>query len=679
MHVVMRERLSRAQQDAAYVTLAADERAEYLAAVAGMADLSRRFCEGEYDLEGLRQRFQTRTQSEWRVLGAGGVSGAMVLNKLNKHLADHPDDVASKLRAVVSLPQDDSAAKRQMDAFSGWLESLIETGDINRLDVQPGLIPHLVSLWWHAQAPDRWPPFYRDARSVLESAVGWKPTGDRATDYFSFVPLFREIAADLGVDLWDLCSLCSWKEGGAPVVDPAPPAPERERVWLVAPGPGASLWEEWLREGLMAVGWGDVGDLSGLRTLADVKRRLGEVYGYTNPVNAGLACFEFAHSIEVGDTVIAKRGRHAIIAWGKVLSEYTHVPARGDYCHVRRVEWTRVEEHTVPDKLVVKSLTDIGKYPAFVQRLTRLMWPDEIVNPDPEPDLYTLDMALGDLFLPREELQEMVELLSQRKNLVLKGPPGVGKTYIASRLAYLLTGQRSPDCITRVQFHQSYSYEDFVQGYRPGEAGGFVLKSGPFLAVCEQALQDQSTPYVLLIDEINRGNLSRILGELMLLIEHDKRDPEWGVQLAYSTDDDALAFHVPPNLHIIGTMNTADRSLALVDYALRRRFVFMDVDPSFQSEGFARYCSAVGIDHSVRDMIRARLKVLNHQIDADPGLGSGYCIGHSYFCPRPGTGPFDYAWYERVVRTEIRPLLSEYWFDDRDRVAQAIDELLSDA
>jgi len=173
-------------------------------------------------------------------------------------------------------------------------------------------------------------------------------------------------------------------------------------------------------------------------------------------------------------------------------------------------------------------------------------------------------------------VRELVELCRYKKNIIIQGPPGVGKTFAASRLAHLLIGTTNEEQIQRVQFHPSYSYEDFVQGLRPVEGGGFVRKDGPLLSFCKDALEDQASPYVLIIDEINRGNISKILGDLLSLIEADKRDPRYGVTLAYARDDEPR-FHVPPNLFVIGMMNTADRSLAFVDYALRRRFVFFDL------------------------------------------------------------------------------------------------------
>ena len=299
-------------------------------------------------------------------------------------------------------------------------------------------------------------------------------------------------------------------------------------------------------------------------------------------------------------------------------------------------------------------------------------------NPAAAPQPYDLAHACRDIFLPPGEIEGLVKLLERKKNLVLQGPPGTGKTYVAQRLAWLLTGDQSKDHIETVQFHQSYGYEDFVRGYRPTAAGGFALEDGPFLDFCARARQAPDRPHVLIIDEINRGNLSRIFGELLMLIEADKRDPGWAVRTACARPDEP-PFHVPANLHLIGAMNTADRSLALVDYALRRRFAFATIQPAFGSQGLDGHLSDCGVPEQVRRRISMRLAELNRQIREHPQLGEGFQIGHSYFCRPPKD--LDAAawndWYNDIIRYEIEPLLHEYWFDDAERARDAVAKLVA--
>ncbi|MBU1024273.1 AAA family ATPase, partial [bacterium] len=290
----------------------------------------------------------------------------------------------------------------------------------------------------------------------------------------------------------------------------------------------------------------------------------------------------------------------------------------------------------------------------------------EIIDPPPPvgpKESFDKKRALSDLFIEKEQLDEILYQLEHQKNIVLQGPPGVGKTYMAKRLAYTLMESKDDSKIEMIQFHQSYSYEDFIQGFRPTEDGKFRLCDGVFYNFCLKARKDLENSYFFIIDEINRGNLSKIFGELMMLIEKDKRGKEFEIPLTYSKDD-STKFSVPENVHLIGTMNTADRSLAMVDYALRRRFAFIALAPMFDSDKFKSHLKECKISDSLSGKIIASFINLNLEISKDKNLGKGFRIGHSYFCPPKEMKTKEDVWYAGVIKYEIGPLIREYWFDN---------------
>lgn len=283
----------------------------------------------------------------------------------------------------------------------------------------------------------------------------------------------------------------------------------------------------------------------------------------------------------------------------------------------------------------------------------------EEIEPEIEYEDYDDETFLSEVFISRAELNLIKKLIKIKKNVILQGAPGVGKTFMAKRLAFNLMGCKDTSRVEMLQFHQSYSYEDFLIGYRPTE-NGFKIDVGPFYKFCKKAELD-SRPHFFIIDEINRGNVSKIFGELLMLLEKDKRGES--TRLLYSGE----SFSVPSNVYIIGMMNTADRSLAIIDYALRRRFAFYDVKPAFNNELFINYIKSK--DSELLSKLILCVKELNRDIENEETLGHGFEIGHSYFCSQKDE-VIDDAWVRAIIDFEILPLIKEYWFDDRDKVEE---------
>lgn len=276
---------------------------------------------------------------------------------------------------------------------------------------------------------------------------------------------------------------------------------------------------------------------------------------------------------------------------------------------------------------------------------------------DELPKSYSPEDFKKEVFISDDKYYDIVSLLNRKKNIILTGAPGVGKTFMAKRLVYSLIGAQDKSKVKFIQFHQSYSYEEFIEGYRPLDNGGFKLEEGLFYKFCEKASSDSNTPYYLIIDEINRGNLSKIFGELLMLIEADKRGES--LSLAYSKK----AFSVPKNLYIIGLMNTADRSLAIIDYALRRRFSFINISPAFGTDKFKNRFNEL-FDNSYDDVMQM-IDELNRDIKEDPSLGEGFMIGHSYFCvEKEDNSKSTKQDIKNILHYEIMPLIEEYWYDD---------------
>lgn len=386
-----------------------------------------------------------------------------------------------------------------------------------------------------------------------------------------------------------------------------------------------------------------------------------QVYTLYNENGNKRRIFQSFLDAKVGDVVIGYESNpvRQIVAIGRVSAEQDG----------EKLFFEKVETLSSPiDYAVLKECPELENMEYFrnpqgsLFKLTRSEYEfilDMIREENPivtasSSDAYTKDDFLNEVYMTEERYETLVNVLRNKKNIILQGAPGVGKTFAARRLAWSMMGEKDESRIEFVQFHQNYSYEDFMMGYKPVE-DGFELKYGIFYRFCQKAANQPDKEFFFIIDEINRGNMSKIFGELLMLIEKDYRGTK--MTLAYN----GLPFSVPKNLYIIGMMNTADRSLAMIDYALRRRFSFFEIEPGFDSQGFISYQN--GLNSETLDELISKVKELNRKIVADKSLGRGFCIGHSYFCGRDVCTD---EWLHSVVDYDILPMLSEYWFDDEN-------------
>ncbi len=366
---------------------------------------------------------------------------------------------------------------------------------------------------------------------------------------------------------------------------------------------------------------------------------------------------------KAGDMVIGYESHpnKQIVALAKVCAEQD-----GECIHFEKIEGLSAPI----DYQVIKDCPELEKMEFFANptgtlfRLTKGEYEfiiDMIREENPlavseELGKYDKSAFLDEVYMTESKYNTLVSVLKNKKNIILQGAPGVGKTFAAKRLAYSIMGEKDENRIEFVQFHQNYSYEDFMMGYKPVN-DGFELKYGIFYRFCQKAANHPDKDFFFIIDEINRGNMSKIFGELLMLIERDYRGTK--ATLAYN----GLSFAVPKNLYIIGMMNTADRSLAMIDYALRRRFSFFEIEPGFDSEGFKKYQNA--LDNETFGLLISKVQELNKEIAVDKSLGKGFCIGHSYFC---GQKDCTEEWMQSIVDYDIMPMLNEYWFDDTSKV-----------
>jgi len=615
--------------------------------------------------------------------------------------ADQPEVLADVLDAFVGATE---AAYEGFDTLLPVFNTLAR----HRLDAAWDTISVLL---WALRPSDYFPvkiSYYRD----LAEKVGWKlesgrPTASRYNQIIRFGRAFWDIASvkqpndwvDVQSFMWALCQ--NYDREMEPAKDDAPFVSEpsasiapkavvtlrAKNIWQIAPGEKARLWEEFYRDGIVGIGWESLGDLKGYASQRAIESALqthdkseGRRY------NDARCCWEFAHVIAPGDIVVVKQGRYKLLGVGRVTSDYMYRPDRDEYHHLRKVQWLRRGVVEFDASMTVKTLTSITPYPDFSKRILEALGEpdlvhelygtildgaatgvsDPVVAPTVELEDFDREVTLRRLFMPEKQFDGILDQIRRKKNVILQGPPGVGKTFVAQTLAYALMGKVDPARVQMVQFHQSYGYEEFIQGLRPTTTGAFVPRKGIFLSFCERAAEDSRRPWVFVIDEINRGNLSKILGELMMLIEADKREERYALPLAYD-DPGTPKFFVPPNVHIIGLMNTADRSLAMVDYALRRRFAFVSLQPEIGSDKFKSHLLQSNVPLRLAEILITCVQRLNDKIRQDHAdLGEGFCIGHSYLCPPPGMSD-PKAWVEDVLEYDIRPLLVEYWMEKSER------------
>jgi 5-methylcytosine-specific restriction protein B len=525
-----------------------------------------------------------------------------------------------------------------------------------------------------------------------------------------------------------------WEAAQPASVDPEVDEEElTQNIWLIGAGPAAAWWPSFQLERRVFVEFPVDADGKPLGLLSDmskdqIRSRMVKIRGRDNPMNDVHCAWQFAHEMEPGDLVIVHKGRSIVLGHGVVRGGYECLEEAGVQRHCRAVDWTQLSEVRLPDKYLMpsKTLTEISRYAGFADVMLGHRTPEAMqslasttalpfeaqeeyfrghpyavaANTIPETRAAvqqsspSIDDIAEEAFVERVFLQEVLQAMDRKLAIVLQGPPGTGKTWLARQLAEHWA--RSADRVSTVQFHGAYQYEDFVRGLRPGDGGGFRVQDGPLVEIANRAKGDTGNRYVLLIDEINRGNVAKVLGETLSLVERDKRESKFAVQLGLALGG-SRDFWLPPNLAILATMNTADRSIALVDFALRRRFAFFTLKPAFgvggkledwlldqfagasDADGAASESEARAIRSEARMVagtIINTMQEVNRRIAENKLLGERFVLGHSYFCA-DGMVPKPTDWMYQVFKHDILPMLQEYGADHRALAASLVEPLKS--
>ena len=512
--------------------------------------------------------------------------------------------------------------------------------------------------------------YLKDKQFKLDNEIDLKATGGVALTYKPSVCVHKYMSAGYdfnGQFIEDLLDLVkAYKDVVAKNLDFTSENNLKKNHWVIACGINSNQWDNFKDNNLIAIGWDILGDLSKFKSKQEIFEKLKDERSENDPDprNDALCCYDFVNSMKVNDIVFVKKGTSKLVAYGKIIGDYKYDENLSEYRNIRSVEWINIKENDI-DPITGKTLTNFNKYPDTVEKYLKLMANDN--NKDLEFN------ELKDTFFSEEFFNNIIDTLKVKKNIILQGPPGTGKTFISKKIAERITGKK--ENIFSIQFHQSYSYEEFVVGYKPNSEGNFALQKGSLIQVCERAKQNENENFVMFIDEINRANISKVFGELLSLIENDKRGPENAVKILYSEND--INFYIPSNLYFVCAMNTADRSLKMVDYALRRRFSFFEFKPEFDKPEFKNFLKDKNVNAKTIDRIVNNISKVNQQISDDNfELGDGYCIGHSYFCPKGNSSDsFGDQWYEQIIEYEIKPLINEYYFDKPDQAAELIDTL----